>query len=200
MFGTTNIAIAGGVLALLGLVGFVVMRKRSGEAASEFDDAPLVDEGLFDDIGPSSGSTSAGASDAFSIGAAPPEPSTPSADGQSSLFDGNASFEADTVVDEPAPSAPPPMLSASSDGGDNARITQELERRVAGIESRLDDANEHRDRLEQQVAAQTEELRVQRAAIARTQRAVRNLNRPEEEDAPTEPALRDPGRPGAPRV
>ncbi len=161
MFSTTNIAIAGGVVALLGLVGFVVMRKRSGEAASEFDDAPLVDEGL---------------------------------------FDGNASFEADTVVDGPAASAPPPMLSAPSDGGDNARITQELERRVAGLESRLDDANEHRDRLEQQVAAQTEELRVQRAAIARTQRAVRNLNRPEEEDAPTEPALRDPGRPGAPRV
>jgi len=48
-----------------------------------------------------------------------------------------------------------------------------------------------RERLERQVAAQTEELRVQRAAIARTQRAVRNLNRTDEE-GPTEPALRDP--------
>jgi hypothetical protein len=48
-----------------------------------------------------------------------------------------------------------------------------------------------RERLERQVAAQTEELRVQRAAIARTQRAVRNMNRPDEE-GPTEPALRDP--------
>ena len=38
---------------------------------------------------------------------------------------------------------------------------------------------------------QTEELRVQRAAIARTQRAVRNMTRPEDE-GPTEPALRDP--------
>ncbi len=42
-----------------------------------------------------------------------------------------------------------------------------------------------------EVAAQAEELRVQRAAIARTQRALRSLNRPAEEQA-TEPALRDP--------
>ena len=50
------------------------------------------------------------------------------------------------------------------------------------------------------VAAQTEELRVQRAAIARTQRAVRNLARPEDEvgaDEPTEPALRDPNQPNS---
>ena len=41
------------------------------------------------------------------------------------------------------------------------------------------------------MAAQSEELRVQRAAIARTQRALRSLNRGEEEQA-TEPALREP--------
>jgi hypothetical protein len=35
--------------------------------------------------------------------------------------------------------------------------------------------------MERQMAAQNEELRVQRAAIARTQRAVRNISRPEEE-------------------
>ena len=40
-------------------------------------------------------------------------------------------------------------------------------------------------------AAQSEELRVQRAAIARTQRALRSLSRSEEEQA-TEPALREP--------
>ena len=47
-------------------------------------------------------------------------------------------------------------------------------------------------------AAQTEELRVQRAAIARTQRAVRNLARPEDdEQEATEPALREPNGPGS---
>ena len=40
------------------------------------------------------------------------------------------------------------------------------------------------------MAAQSEELRVQRAAIARTQRALRTMSRGDEEKA-TEPALRD---------
>ena len=61
------------------------------------------------------------------------------------------------------------------------------------------EAVDARERLERQVAAQTEELRVQRAAIARTQRAVRNMARPEEDTAATEPALRDPVRPDGPR-
>ena len=50
--------------------------------------------------------------------------------------------------------------------------------------------------MERKIAAQTEELRVQRAAIARTQRAVRNLSRPEDTSA-TEPAVRDPKQSGA---
>jgi hypothetical protein len=70
------------------------------------------------------------------------------------------------------------------------RIIREIEQRMASLESRLDEAVDARERLERQVAAQTEELRVQRAAIARTQRAVRNMNRPDEE-GPTEPALRE---------
>ena len=62
--------------------------------------------------------------------------------------------------------------------------------------TRIDELVDARDRLERQVAAQTEELRVQRAAIARTQRAVRNLARPEDagEEEATEPALRDPNQ------
>ena len=67
------------------------------------------------------------------------------------------------------------------------------EQRMANLEARLDEVTEAKERLERQVDAQTEELRVQRAAIARTQRALRNLSRPEEE-APTEPTLRDPNR------
>ena len=87
----------------------------------------------------------------------------------------------------------------SEAGGDVARLMEAMERRMNDLEGRLDEANEAREKLERQVAAQAEELRVQRAAIARTQRAVRNLNRPEDE-APTEPALRDPSRPGGTRT
>lgn len=82
-------------------------------------------------------------------------------------------------------------------GGENkemGRMMQEFERRMSAMESRLDEVSEAKERLERQVAAQTEELRVQRAAIARTQRALRNLHRPDDE-SPTEPALRDPSGP-----
>ncbi|MDG2048543.1 MAG: hypothetical protein P8M78_00140 [Myxococcota bacterium] len=82
-----------------------------------------------------------------------------------------------------------PLASSASAGG--ATASPDFEGRVSELESRLEEARDARERLERQVAAQTEELRVQRAAIARTQRAVRNLNRNGEE-APTEPALRDP--------
>jgi hypothetical protein len=90
-------------------------------------------------------------------------------------------------------SAPPPIADAGA-SEEVMQLVRELERRVAAVEAKLDESSEARERLERQVAAQTEELRVQRAAIARTQRAVRNLTRTEEE-LPTEPALRDPERP-----
>ena len=80
------------------------------------------------------------------------------------------------------------LTSAPSAG---VAMSPDFEARVADLEARLEESRDARERLERQVAAQTEELRVQRAAIARTQRAVRNLNRNGEE-APTEPALRDP--------
>jgi hypothetical protein len=92
------------------------------------------------------------------------------------------------------PEAPTQMgIGAASVGGAEpgvARMFQEFERRIAHLEARLDESVEARERLERQVSAQNEELRVQRAAIARTQRALRSLNRTEEEQA-TEPALRD---------
>jgi len=85
-----------------------------------------------------------------------------------------------------------PMMGGASD--ELTQMFREMQRRVAALEGRIDELVDARDRLERQVAAQTEELRVQRAAIARTQRAVRNLARPEDagDDEPTEPALRDP--------
>jgi hypothetical protein len=85
-------------------------------------------------------------------------------------------------------SAPP--ASPGFDGEAVMRLVRELESRVVNLETRLEESVDARERLERQVAAQTEELRVQRAAIARTQRAVRNMSQPSEE-APTEPALRD---------
>jgi hypothetical protein len=82
-------------------------------------------------------------------------------------------------------------LGGTSAAGDLGRVVAEMERRMAQMEAKLDEHAEARERLERQVAAQAEELRVQRAAIARTQRALRSLNRGEEEQA-TEPALREP--------
>jgi hypothetical protein len=59
--------------------------------------------------------------------------------------------------------------------------SQDLERRLAKLEERLEEVGDEKDRLGRQVAAQTEELRVQRAAIARTQRVLRDLTRPADE-------------------
>ena len=70
-------------------------------------------------------------------------------------------------------------------------LVRALEERIAGLQGQLEVALESRERIERQMAAQNEELRVQRAAIARTQRAVRNISRPEEEShgqATTPPA------------
>lgn len=71
------------------------------------------------------------------------------------------------------------------------RMVRELSTRVGDLETRLEDAVDAKERLERQVAVQTEELRVQRAAIARTQRAVRNMSQ-STDDTPTEPASRVP--------
>jgi len=90
---------------------------------------------------------------------------------------------------------PPAAASAGVVASDDAmRMLREFEQRMANLETRLDEMGEAKERLERQVAAQTEELRVQRAAIARTQRALRNLSRSDDE-SPTEPALR--GEPNA---
>jgi TolA-binding protein len=70
-------------------------------------------------------------------------------------------------------------------------LVRGLEERVASLQDRLEEAIDSREGIERQMAAQNEELRVQRAAIARTQRAVRNISRPEGENRP------EPGSPAA---
>lgn len=69
--------------------------------------------------------------------------------------------------------------------------TAELARRIEALESRIAELLEARERLERFAAAQNEELRVQRAAIARTQRILRGISRPEDtaSDGGTQPPL-----------
>jgi hypothetical protein len=119
------------------------------------------------------------------------EPDLP---GDRSLFDSTVGIEEAAVDEEEKPEVvhgdaggltPPGVTMPSAPGS-----MQELEQRFMGLERRLEEVMDAKDRLERHVAAQTEELRVQRAAIARTQRVLRNLTRPD--DAPTEPALKTP--------
>lgn len=87
------------------------------------------------------------------------------------------------VSDEPATSFEPQP-------GDATQLAAELGDRVQELERRLEQLSDARERLERQVAAQTEELRVQRAAIARTQRVVRSITKGEE--LATEPVPKAP--------
>ncbi len=117
----------------------------------------------------------------------------PSPSDDPSLFD----VEPDEVEAAPPPPVPPQpervvtfANSATLDadlGEDMAAIVRELERRLAHLETRLEEVVDSKDRLERQVSAQTEELRVQRAAIARTQRVLRTLARPEDETSDPAP-------------
>jgi hypothetical protein len=106
-----------------------------------------------------------------------------------SLFSGDAETEeekAEARVFTPVPAADVGAAGAPPAGGDVMRVVEELERRMGQMETRLEEVMDAKERLERQVSAQTEELRVQRAAIARTQRVLRNVSRPEDEA--TEPA------------
>jgi hypothetical protein len=208
-------ALGGGALLLVLLVVMLMRRRRLPNdldvtALVDEDAEPPISEGL--DFG-------VGEREAAPVSAPPrsaPErltqtqaPTPPIAapgglfgDADQELFDtsekGESKMSQDTLdlpVSRSQRTNPAPTMVTSTAGdSDVARLVRELERRVAQVETRLDEANDARERLERQVAAQSEELRVQRAAIARTQRALRGLNRGEEEQA-TEPALRDPNRP-----
>jgi hypothetical protein len=104
------------------------------------------------------------------------------AEGEPSLFDQPVEEEEPSVEEEEPPevaeevpvaaATPPPLVPSPS---------EELEQRLGQLEARLEEIVDEKDRLGRQVAAQTEELRVQRAAIARTQRVLRDLSRPADE-------------------
>jgi hypothetical protein len=112
-----------------------------------------------------------------------------------SLFDVAEDDASSDYEPEVAPYADPgidaaPSATTSYKGdsleGDDMRVIEELERRLAHLETRLEEVVDAKERLERHVAAQTEELRVQRAAIARTQRVLRTVVKPD--DLATEPA------------
>jgi hypothetical protein len=83
-----------------------------------------------------------------------------------------------TAPSEPEIAAPPPSPASIPESGED-RVAI-LERRILRLEGRIEELLESRQRLERYAAAQNEELRVQRAAIARTQRVLRGVVRPEE--------------------
>ena len=108
-------------------------------------------------------------------------------DGEASLFD--EPEETGEPLEEPqgeaAAMAPDEVPEAPTIEVPVPGPSQEFEQRFARLEERLEEVVDGNDRLGRQVAAQTEELRVQRAAIARTQRVLRDLSR--SNDEATEP-------------
>jgi len=218
--GTVMMAVGAVVVLALGAVGLARRRRSSSAVEDEdFDGAEMDQENPFAGFdadsaadveakGKAEGQQGDTGEFAFAedegeaAKAASAQPLAVSDDSEpqeGSDMDQRVSENASTVILDSPPIASVGVSEQAGDGADVMRLFTEFERRVASLETRLDEAVDARERLERQVAAQTEELRVQRAAIARTQRAVRNLSRPEEDTAPTEPALRDPTRPEGPR-
>jgi hypothetical protein len=110
------------------------------------------------------------------------------ADGEPSLFDEpvETAEPSEEPQDDEAAMAPEevPPEPATGEPLPGPGPSQELEERFAQLEQRLEEVVDGNDRLGRQVAAQTEELRVQRAAIARTQRVLRDLSRGDEATEP----------------
>jgi hypothetical protein len=141
-----NPVVLGAVAAVL-LVLFVFLRRRLRSAEQA---APLSHRGADEPFAPPQRGVPVGAT---------------SGSGEST-FDVEADALGPLPKDE---DSLPALRRASVDAGD------ETERRIAHLERRIEELVDARERLERQVAAQTEELRVQRAAIARTQRVLRTV-------------------------
>lgn len=202
--------VLGGIAGLLVLVAALVAVRRRGAARAEEDlESPFASPEPFAEPVESSSSTSfdvpaSVANESSRDGDLPAvpgqEPGAESSEPFSqhaagfeegdSLFSGGADAEeekdADARAFAPVPAVDLGAADAPPPGGDVMRAVEELERRMGQMETRLEEVMDAKERLERQVSAQTEELRVQRAAIARTQRVLRNVSRPEDEA--TEPA------------
>ena len=172
------------VLFLIFVIAFAVSRRRGGaeeeEAATPFaagepfsvDEQPGVDKQP--DVAEPQEDTEADL-----------PVSSSEASQESSLFD--QPVESVDPLDRPESEAAEPDQEEVAvalpvvESAPGAAPSQELEQRLAQLEERMDEMIETKDRLGRQISAQTEELRVQRAAIARTQRMLRDLTRPADE-------------------
>ena len=116
------------------------------------------------------------------------------------LVEGEPSAAPEPPTAQPIPAwdrlAGPTGEPASGEAAQQDPRLREVDGRLQRLETRIEEVIAARDRLERQVSAQAEELRVLRAAIARAQRVLRSLARPE--DATSESVPRDPNR-GPPR-
>ncbi|MEM9176383.1 MAG: hypothetical protein AAGC67_14235 [Myxococcota bacterium] len=213
--GWSTWAMAGGAVLLLASGAFFFLQRRrassadadwdeeadedamgfgSGEASANPFDAQTEEQTLFG--GADSAAASATNSDAPTVVDVPDEEKESESvvfDSEENDMDDMEVISREQVNESLGSPAMPPVAGGASD--DMQAMFAEMTRRMEALEARCDELVDARDRLERQVAAQTEELRVQRAAIARTQRAVRNLGRGEEsaeEQEATEPALREP--------
>nr|MDJ0864798.1 hypothetical protein [Myxococcota bacterium] len=188
---------------LLAVIVFAVMRRRRAPAEDPLssvmsaEDAGMMSEevpaepfALEAPEAPAGLAPAPAGDDELAMEPVPKQDSAPS----DSIFDAEPEASAPIAEIEPAaavappPPAPDPVVPAAP--ASVAAGSAELVSRIAELEGRLESLMESRERLERQVAAQTEELRVQRAAIARTQRVVRSMGKPE--DAATEPVPRAP--------
>jgi hypothetical protein len=199
----------GGAVVLLLMMGRLVARRlaRRGRGDLSTDEKTSFGEGdgpqTFSDINPFGEFSSDGRqmtlSSAGGVGRAT---AAATFDGEASESSGAGDLEENNVEDVETISSEQVnenLSERSSTSGDVSvefhQMVREMNLRAESFESRIEELVDARDRLERQSAAQTEELRVQRAAIARTQRAVRNLARSDaddnEEEAPSEPAFSD---------
>ena len=193
--------------SLLGLVGaLVVVRQRSARiAGAEASANPFAAADAFALAGAGAPGGSREAAEAWASGAAPDAAMGPlfanaaqrSAEAPAaSIFD--VAEEDAGRYEECTPPASSLVVVDSEEAAQGAasyqpealeenvmRVVEELERRIAHLETRLEEVADAKERLERHVAAQTEELRVQRAAIARTQRVLRTIAKPD--DLATEP-------------
>lgn len=174
-----GLSVALGGVALL-LAAFLLLRRRSQRIAREAAAAPWPPPGAEERPEYLAAQADGEASE--------PEPTAANQAeapllGAPDASEGADEDDEDPVVELPvAPVDSEPEVVAKAD---EAPRVDELERRVERLEARLADSLDVRERLERQLAAHTEELRVQRAAIARTQRAVRAAVRgPEGSEAP----------------
>lgn len=196
----TSPTVLAGVAGLVALIGGLLFVRRRG--AAEVEVSPFASDSPFA-VDPIPGDEHPVADSAYGEGEATGFETEPGREGgQASIFD----VPEEDIPDDDKDDAPisaavaaagaAPFVSASGSPTESAeeaeleesvmRLVQDLERRVAHMESRMEELSDTKERLERQVAAQTEELRVQRAAIARTQRVLRTVARSEEEA--TEPA------------